>query len=165
MDSLGIFHSVKLKNNNNVITSLQNACSSTSDMVNKIENYQNLNRRPQYSYKTPNTKNKSIIGKIGKNIMYNNNKHLKNNYKSKGKISNNRNKDFYRAKIFGSVSSPTYKNENESYNYNKEYENDLIDQIEKLLHPSSEGNNGFGNLLMPMQYNDFYMMDMNKYSK
>ena len=165
MDSLGIFHSLQINNNNNVLTSVRNACNSTSDLVEKIGNYQNLNRRPQYSYKVSNKKTNSIIGKIGKNIMYNNNKNLKNNYKIKGKTPNIRNKDFYREKIFGIPSPQKYKNNDEVFNYNKEYENDLIDQIEKILHPSSEGNNGFGNLLMPMQYNDFYMMDMNKYSK
>ena len=162
MDSLGIFHSVQINNNNNVLTSVRNACNSTSDLVDKIDNFQNLNRRPQYSYKVSNKKTNSIIGKIGKNIMYNNNKHLKNNYKVKGKTPNIRNKDFYREKIFGIPSPQKYKDNDEVYNYNKEYENDLIDQIEKLLHPSSEINNGFGNFLMPMQNNDFFMMDMGK---
>ena len=159
MNSLGIFHDVKLKNNNNVLFSLKKACDQTSNLVDDMDKYQkpsNFNR----NYKSFNLnnininnkrrKNQSVISRIGKNIIINNNstrlKKKNSEYTNKNtKINKYKN---LKNKIFGSINDNNYnynnyneQKNNEPYNYNKEYENDLINQIENLFHPSNNSNN------------------------
>ena len=60
MNSLGIFHDVKLKNNNNVLFSLKKACDQTSNLVDDMDKYQkpsNFNRNPK-SFNLNNINNK-----------------------------------------------------------------------------------------------------------
>ena len=74
-------------------------------------------------------------------------------------------------KIFGSINDNNYNNyneqkNNEPYNYNKEYENDLINQIENLFHPSNNSNNiGNGNATDIMQgnYMDIFSLMGNEF--
>ena len=150
MNSLGIFHDVNLKNNNNVLSSLKRACDQTSNLVDYMDNYKkpsNINK----SYKSINInnnqikrRNQSLIGRIGRNIMINNNsakiKIKKNEYnRNKNKLNKYQN---LKNKIFGSEINRNNNNNyykqknNEPYNYNKEYENNLIDEIENLFHPN-----------------------------
>ena len=179
MNSLGIFHDVKLKNNNNVLFSLKKACDQTSNLVDDMDKYQkpsNFNR----NYKSFNLnnininnkrrKNQSVISRIGKNIIINNNstrlKKKNSEYTNKNtKINKYKN---LKNKIFGSINDNNYnynnyneQKNNEPYNYNKEYENDLINQIENLFHPSNNSNNienGNATDIMQGNYMDIFSL-------
>ena len=173
MFSLGIFHDVKLKNYKNVISSLKNACDQTSNLVDNMDNYRNssnINKNyKSISINNINNKrrNQSVIGRIGKNIINNNNptriKKKNSEYnKNNGKINKYNN---LRNKIFGSFGDNNDRNyykqkKNEPYNYNKEYENNLIGQIGNLFHPSANKNYEIGNIkeIMPDNYIDIYSL-------
>ena len=184
MNSLGIFHDVKLKNNNNVLFSLKKACDQTSNLVDDMDKYQkpsNFNR----NYKSFNLnnininnkrrKNQSVISRIGKNIIINNNstrlKKKNSEYTNKNtKINKYKN---LKNKIFGSINDNNYnynnyneQKNNEPYNYNKEYENDLINQIENLFHPSNNSNNienGNATDIMQGNYMDIFSLMGNEF--
>ena len=180
MNSLGIFHDVKLKNNNNVLFSLKKACDQTSNLVDDMDKYQkpsNFNRNPK-SFNLNNInnkrrKNQSVISRIGKNIIINNNstrlKKKNSEYTNKNtKINKYKN---LKNKIFGSINDNNYNNyneqkNNEPYNYNKEYENDLINQIENLFHPSNNSNNienGNATDIMQGNYMDIFSLMGNEF--
>lgn len=143
MDPIGIFHEVKIKNNNDrniIMHELNKVCSQTSDLVEKINNYQNPLKSQKYL--SNRRKNNSLIGNVGNNIISNNsyNKYLpkylrgSNSKKSGNKLNN------FKRKIFPDNDEYKY-NKIETYNYNKQYENELIGDIEKLLHPSDYNDN------------------------
>ena len=178
MFSLGIFHDVKLKNYKNVISSLNNACNQTSNLVDNMDNYKNSSNFNK-NYKSINVnsisnkrRNQSVIGRIGKNIInYHNPTRIKkknNEYnKNNGKINKYNN---LKNKIFGNFEDNKnyYKiKNNEPYNYNKEYENNLIDEIENLFHPSinTKNNYEYKNIkeLMPNNYMGIYSLMENEF--
>ena len=174
MNSLGIFHDVKLKNYNNIKSSLKRVCDHTSNLVDYMDNYQrptSINK----NYKSINInnninnkrrKNQSVISRIGRNIIIDNNstKLKKKSSEYYNNIKINKYKKL-KNKIFGNnnVNNYSYKQKNESFNYNKEYENELIDQIENLFHPSEntiKNNYKIENIknLMPNNYMDIYSL-------
>ena len=186
MNSLGIFHDVKLKNYNNVLSSLKRACDQTSNLVDYMDNYKNssnINR----NYKSINLninqikrRNQSVIGKMGRNIILNNNsnKFKRKNGEYNNKIKINKYKNL-KNKIFGNDIKVNnninhYKIiNNEPYNYNKEYENNLIDEIENLFHHNynnnkkeSQNKNGIKNAkdIMPNNYMDIYSLMENEFN-
>ena len=182
MNSLGIFHDVQLKNNNNVLFSLKKACDQTSNLVDYMDNYQkpsylkgNYNRNEDINGNLNNInyinnnykkRNKSVITKIGKNIISNNNssrfKKKKSEYIKKGGTNKYKN---IQNKIFGNNMDNNYdyyeQKNNEVYNYNKQYENDLINDIENLFHPKKTKNSvDLKNLrdIMPNNYMDIFSL-------
>jgi len=177
MNSFNIFHDVQLKNYNNVMSSLQKACDQTSNLVDYMYNYkkpQNFNNNiNNIKYKNVNNnninkynnkrRNQSVISRIGKNIINNNNSvklKKKNSEYYKNKKVNKY--DNLKNKIFGIKNKNNYYEEKntEPYNYNNEYENNLIGQIENLFHPSANKNYEIGNIkeIMPDNYIDIYSL-------
>ena len=178
MNSLVIFHNVQLKNYNNVISSLQKACDQTSHMVDYMENYRNSSiNNINKKYKRDNInnnkkKNQSVIGRIGSNIVTNNNptkfkKKISENYKN-GKTNKYNKYKNLKYKIFGNnIINNNYEDKiNEPYNYNKEYENNLINDIENLFHPSAQTNNykvKNKKEIMPNNYMEIYSLMENEF--
>ncbi len=184
MNSLGIFHDIELKNNNNVLFSLKKACDQTSNLVDCMDKYQkpsNFNGHKSYSINTNinysnKRKNPSVIGRIGKNIIINNNP---NKLKKKNSDYFNKNNRINRYqnlknKIFGNNNNNNNNNynykekkNNQPYNYNKEYENNLINQIENLFHPSNNSNDNEMMMnfrdIMPDNYSDLYSLMGNEF--
>ena len=174
MNSLGIFHDVKLKNYKNLKSSLERVCNHTSDLVDYMDNYQKPSNNINKNYKMINMnnynikkrKNQSIISRIGRNVIINNNspklRKKGSEYKG-GKINKYIN---LKNKILGNnnVNNYSYRQKyNEPYNYNKEYENDLINQIEGLFHPSENRITNSYEIenvknLMPNNYMDIYTL-------
>ncbi len=157
MFSLGIFHDIKLQNNNNVIFSLEKACDDTSELVQGMNNYQrpsfvNKNYKSVKKDNINKNRNQSVIGRSAKNIInnYNNsnkgqkriNQNFNNGKLNKYKIIQNK---ILRNNSKKKNNNNYIKKNNELYNYNKEYEDNLLNQIENILHPKSN-NEGLGQI-------------------
>ena len=181
MNSLGIFHDVKIKNNSNVLFSLRKACDQTSNLVDYMDNYQkpsnhisHADRRNNYKFNLKNynnqKRNQSMISRIGKNIINSNNslKMKKKNselFKSLKKPKVNKYKELQN-KLFGNNDNNNEEKYNDPFDYNKEYENNLINQIDNLFNPIKNDNNiEFGSLrnILKNDYMDPFSLMGNEY--
>ena len=133
MNSLGVFYDVNLKKSNDLMEVFEHAMSKTNDLVETMDNY---NTHKNYQIKA---------NDINKNDISNSNSNS-NSYISNISVRKNNKFRTYNQKA---LSKPTlrplknnqyYFRKREPYNYQKEYENELISQIEKLFNPSSQIN-------------------------
>ena len=141
MNSYGIFRDVKVKKSNDLMDVFEQALNKTNNLIETMETFntrkiQNNNRDNEDKKNTFNINNEIGVRKLKKFKTYNQNASKKYQLKP---IKNNNNKYF---KV------------REPYNYQKEYENDLINQIEHLFNPSyknnSNENSGMMSFISPL---------------
>ncbi len=127
MNSLGVFFDLNLKKSNDLMEVFDDALSKTNNLMETMENF-NTHKRIE-NINNNNESNKNNVN--NNNNLRNNNRLRTYNHKKTNKaqlkpIKNNNNNQYYFKK-------------REPYNYQKEYENELINQIEKLFNPSYNG--------------------------
>ena len=137
MNSLGIFYDVSLKKSNDLMDVFEQALSKTNNLMETMDKYN--------SYKF---KDKNIINKEPEK---NNNTDIKARKVRKFKTYNQR--QFKKFQI-NPINSNKYFKIREPYNYQKEYENVLINQIEELFNPNynkdSKENTGMLSFIPPL---------------
>ena len=122
MESFGVFGDLSLKRSNDLMDVFEEALSKTNNLMETMDNF---NRHK--------IQEKNIINEEQEKNNNNNTK-LRKLHKLKT----------YNHKQFGKLQLKPIKNNNkyfkirEPYNYQKEYENELINQIEQLFNPSSQ---------------------------
>ena len=126
MNSLGVFLDLNLKKSNDLMEVFDQALSKTNTLMETMDNF---NTHKKVEKTNNNESNKNDINNY--NILRNNNRLRTYNHKKTNKaqlkpINNNNNQYIFRKR--------------EPYNYQKEYENELINQIEKLFNPSYQNN-------------------------
>ena len=126
MNSYGIFRDVKVKKSNDLMDVFEQALNKTNNLMEKMESFNT--RKMQYNnYENEDKKNTFNINneigmrKLKKFKTYNQNASKK--YQLKPIKKNN---DYFKIR--------------EPYNYQKEYEKDLINQIERLFNPNYKNN-------------------------
>ena len=140
MNSYGIFRDVKVKKSNDLMDVFEQALNKTNNLMEKMESFNT--RKMQYNnYENEDKKNTfNINNEIGMRKL------------KKFKTYNQNASKKYQLK-------PIKKNNNyfkirEPYNYQKEYEKDLINQIEHLFNPSyknnSNENSGMMSFISPL---------------
>ena len=130
MDSIGIFSDINLKKSNDLMDVFEEALGKTNNLMETMENFNNHK-----------LKNKNIINNEQEKRNINNDIKLK----KVGKFKT------YNQSQFNSIK---YFKKREPYNYQKEYEKDLINQIEELFNPNYKNdpkqNIGMLSLLSPL---------------
>ena len=126
MNSYGIFCDVNLKKSNDLMDVFEQAVNKTNNLMETMENFnthkiQDKNQDEEKDKNTININNEIGMRKLKKFKTYNQ------------KAS----KKFQLKPI---KSSNKYFKVREPYNYQKEYENDLINQIENLFNPNYKNN-------------------------
>ena len=125
MESFGVFGDLSLKKSNDLMDVFEEALSKTNNLMETMDNF-----------------NKHKIQE--KNII--NDEPEKNNNNNNTKLRKIQKLKTYNHRQFGKFQLKPVKNNNkyfkirEPYNYQKEYENELINQIETLFHPGSSNN-------------------------
>ena len=122
MNSLGVFYDLNLKKSNDLMEVFDEALSKTNNLVETMDNY-NTRRRVEKVEDNETNKNDNI------NFNSNHNSIRKNN---RSKTNNPRKGN----KTLKPITNQFYYRRREPYNYQKEYENELINQIEQLFNPS-----------------------------
>ena len=113
MDSLGIFRDINLKKSTDLMDVFEEAFGKTNNLMETMENF-----------------NKPKL--ISKNINVNNNEQEKRN--SSNNIKSRKVRKFKTSNPNNQFSNNIYFKKRQPYNYQKEYENELINQIEELFH-------------------------------
>ena len=140
MNSYGIFRDVKVKKSNDLMDVFEQALNKTNNLMEKMESFntrkiQNNNYENEDKKNTFNINNEIGMRKLKKFKTYNQNASKKYQLKPIKKNNN-------------------YFKIREPYNYQKEYEKDLINQIEHLFNPSyknnSNENSGMMSFISPL---------------
>ena len=126
MNSYGIFRDVNLKKSNDLMDVFERALSKTNNLMETMDNFNTRKIQNNYNDEEKEKNNINISNEIGARKLkkfktYNPKSTIKHQMKS----MKNSNK-YYKAR--------------EPYNYQKEYEKDLINQIEKLFNPNYKNN-------------------------
>ena len=124
MNSLGVFYDVNLKKSNDIMDVFDEALSKTNNLMETMDNF---NTHKRIEKNTNNELNKNDINDF--NIIRNNNRLTTYNPKKANK-----------SQLKPIVNKQYNFRKREPYNYQKEYENELINQIEKLFNPSYQNN-------------------------
>ena len=125
MNSLGVFFDLNLKKSNDLMEVFDDALSKTNNLMETMDNFN--------TYKKIERINNNI--ESNKNEISNNNIIRKNNkLRTYNPIKANK------AKLKPIKNNQYYFRKREPYNYQKEYENELINQIEQLFNPSYQNN-------------------------
>ena len=124
MNSLGVFYDVNLKKSNDIMDVFDEAFSKTNNLMETMDNF---NTHKRIEKNTNNELNKNDINDF--NIIRNNNRLRTYNPKKTNK-----------SQLKPIVNKQYNFRKREPYNYQKEYENELINQIEKLFNPSYQNN-------------------------
>ena len=124
MNSLGVFYDVNLKKSNDIMDVFDEALSKTNNLMETMDNF---NTHKRIEKNTNNELNKNDINDF--NIIRNNNRLRTYNPKKTNK-----------SQLKPIVNKQYNFRKREPYNYQKEYENELINQIEKLFNPSYQNN-------------------------
>ena len=139
MDSLGIFGDVSLKKSNDLMDVFEEALSKTNNLVETMDNFNHHKLQD---------KNNIINSEQEKN----NNNDIKLRKLSKLKSFNHKRPNKFQLKPI-KTSNKSFKIR-EPYNYQKEYENELINRIEQLFNPnykiSQKENVGMLSFLSPL---------------
>ena len=140
MNSLGIFYDVNLKKSNDLMDVFEQALSKTNNLMETMDNFN--------SYK--------VLNKNSINYEQEKNNNINNEIKSR-KLTRLKT---YNQKKSNKIQLKPIKNNNkyfkvrEPYNYQKEYEKDLINQIENLFNPnykkSPKENEGMLSFISPL---------------
>ncbi len=124
MDSLGVFHDVKVKNSSDLMEAFDQAFNQTNSLFNKMESFGNTKKSnfhpPMDNYQSEEDKELRNLY----NYRNNNAKNTKRNFNFKKKKQ-----PLFKPPMFPKI-------ENSEYNYQKEYEKELIQEIEQLFNPS-----------------------------
>ena len=125
MTSLGVFFDLNLKKSNDLMEVFDEALSKTNNLMETMDNF------------NTHKKNEKITNNIetNKNDPNNFNITRKNN-----RLRTYNSKKPNKAKLNPIKNNQYYFRKREPYNYQKEYENELINQIEKLFNPSYQNN-------------------------
>ena len=124
MNSLGVFYDVNLKKSNDIMDVFDEALSKTNNLMETMDNF---NTHKRIEKNTNNELNKNDINDFS--IIRNNNRLRTYNPKKTNK-----------SQLKPIVNKQYNFRKREPYNYQKEYENELINQIEKLFNPSYQNN-------------------------
>ena len=124
MNSLGVFYDVNLKKSNDIMDVFDEALSKTNNLMETMDNF---NTHKRIEKNTNNELNKNDLNDF--NIIRNNNRLRTYNPKKTNK-----------SQLKPIVNKQYNFRKREPYNYQKEYENELINQIEKLFNPSYQNN-------------------------
>ena len=159
MNSFGIFYDVNLKKSNDLMEVFDQALRKTNNLMETMDNFNSYKKRNDSNI---NESIKNNNNNTGFQIRKNNRQRTYNPKKSnKSQLKPIQNNQFYFRK-------------REPYNYQKEYENELINQIEKLFNPSYQKNGkneevGLLSLLSPLinsnideKNKKFYKKNINK---
>jgi hypothetical protein len=126
MNSLGVFFDLNLKKSNDLMEVFDEALSKTNNLMETMDNFNTHKKIEKINNNIESNKNDinnyNIIRKNNKLKTYNPQK------ANKAKLRPIKNNNQY------------YFRKREPYNYQKEYENELINQIEKLFNPSYQNN-------------------------
>ena len=127
MNSLGVFYDVSLKKSNDLMNVFEEALIKTNNLMETMDNFNNNKIKKKNNNNEKKKKNNIInneirIRKLNKLKTYNQKK-MSNKFQLKPIKNSNK-----------------YFKVREPYNYQKEYENELINQIETLFHPGSSNN-------------------------
>ena len=125
MNSLGVFFDVNLKKSNDLMEVFDEALSKTNNLMETMDNF-NTHKRIE---KNNNESIKNDTSNINININRKNNRLRTYNPKKSNK-----------AQLKPIINNQYIYRKREPYNYQKEYENELINQIEKLFNPSYQKN-------------------------
>lgn len=130
MDSLGVFYDVNLKKSNDIMSTFEQAFIQTNNLMETMDNFHKpkikKNNFNNDFFESSNDKElKNLIG-------------LRNNF---GKKPTKRNFKFKKHNTIRGI-KPIYPraNVNNAYNYQNEYENELIQEIEQLFNPNMKNN-------------------------
>ena len=126
MNSLGVFYDLNLKKSNDLMEVFDEALSKTNNLMETMDNF-NTQKRIEKFNNINNESNKNDINNY--NIIRKNNRLRTYNVKKTNKTQ-----------LQPIKSNQYYFKKREPYNYQKEYENELINQIEKLFNPSYQMN-------------------------
>ena len=122
MNSLGIFCDVNLKKSNDLMDVFEQALSKTNNLMETMENFNSYKIQNKNSINDEQEKNNNINSEIkGRKLARIKTFNQKKANKFQLKPIKNNNK-YYKVR--------------EPYNYQKEYEKDLINQIESLFNPN-----------------------------
>ena len=125
MNSFGIFYDVNLKKSNDLMEVFDQALRKTNNLMETMDNFNSYKKRNDSNI---NESIKNNNSNTGFQIRKNNRQRTYNPKKSnKSQLKPIQNNQFYFRK-------------REPYNYQKEYENELINQIEKLFNPVYKNN-------------------------
>ena len=120
MNSFGIFYDVNLKKSNDLMEVFDQALTKTNDLIETMDNFNSYKKRDNSNI---NESIKNNSSNVDSQIRKNNRQRTYNAKKSnRSQLKLIQNNQFYFRK-------------REPYNYQKEYENELINQIEKLFNP------------------------------
>jgi len=122
MNSLGIFCDVNLKKSNDLMDVFEQALSKTNNLMETMENFN--------SYKIQNKNNINDEQEKNNNI----NNEIKGRKLTRIKTFNQKKANKFQLKPI--KNNNKYYKVREPYNYQKEYEKDLINQIESLFNPN-----------------------------
>ena len=151
MNSLGIFYDVSLKKSNDLMDVFEQALSKTNNLMETMDNYNS------FKFKEKNNNNKEQ-----EKINNNDNKLRK---VRKFKTFNQR--QFKKFPLNPINNSNKYFKIRQPYNYQKEYENELIDQIEELFNPNykkdSKENSGMLSFISPLINANLKIKNKEKY--
>ena len=123
MNSLGIFSDVNLKKSNDLMEVFDQALSKANTLIETMDNFNTHKKRDDNTI-NESAKNNNIITPLRKNNRQRTYNPKKTNKSQLKPIQNNQ----------------IYFRKREPYNYQKEYENELINQIEKLFNPTYKNN-------------------------
>ena len=124
MNSLGVFYDVNLKKSNDLMEVFDEALAKTNTLMETMDNF-NTHKRIE----------KINNNESNKNDINNDNLIRKNN-----RLRTYNQKKTNKSQLKPIVNKQYYFRKREPYNYQKEYENELINQIEKLFNPSYQTN-------------------------
>ncbi len=125
MTSLGVFFDLNLKKSNDLMEVFDEALSKTNNLMQTMDNF------------NTHKKNEKITNNIETNKNDPNNFNITR--KNNGLRTYNEKKP-NKAKLKPIKNNQYYFRKREPYNYQKEYENELVNQIEKLFNPSYQKN-------------------------
>lgn len=125
MNSLGVFFDLNLKKSNDLMEVFDEALSKTNNLMETMDNFNTYKNKEKITNNAESNKNEPN----NLNIRRKNNRLRTYN----AKITN-------KTKLNPIKNNQIYFRKREPYNYQKEYENDLINQIEKLFNPSYQNN-------------------------
>lgn len=132
MDSLGIFYDVSLKKSNDLMNVFEEALSKTNNLMETMDNFNSHKIQDKNIFNDEQEKN--------------NNNSIKPRKLHKLKTYNQ--KKFNKFQLKPIKNNNKYFKLREPYNYQKEYENNLINQIEQLFNPNYTNNNSKDNVGM-----------------
>ena len=124
MNSLGVFFDVNLKKSNDLMEVFDEALAKTNTLMETMDNFNSHKRIEKIDN---NETNKNDINNF--NLIRKNNRLRTYNQKKTNK-----------SQLKPIINKQYYFRKKEPYNYQKEYENELINQIEKLFNPSYQNN-------------------------